>query len=111
MSIESIEIDHLRSWIGREEEVAEDEASVDRHLPERVMRTFETGRTVPQLVKAPVVCLVPSGADVNSPDGCLVLRSLSEHACKVGAEGMSPQSALPLQASGVQIGAKNGADA
>jgi hypothetical protein len=41
MSIESIEIDHLRSWIGREEEVAEDEASVDRHLPERVMRTFE----------------------------------------------------------------------
>ena len=44
-------------------------------------------------------------------DGCLVLRSLSEHACKVGAEGMSPLSALPLQASGVQIGAKNGADA
>jgi hypothetical protein len=42
MSIESIEIDHLRSWIGREEEVAEDEASVDRHLPERVMRTFES---------------------------------------------------------------------
>ena len=54
---------------------------------------MKAGPTVPQLVKAPVVCLVPSGADINSPDGCLVLRSLSEGHAKRG--GFLPPVPLP----------------